>query len=54
MDKIRQAHEQNEKRYNLRIRKQNWKVGQEIYWQIIDFCLRILKEKKLVSFTQKI
>lgn len=31
MQKIRKSHENNEKRYNLRVRKQNWKVGQEVF-----------------------
>jgi hypothetical protein len=31
MDKIRTAHERNEKRYNLRVRKSKWLVGQEVY-----------------------
>uniref|UniRef100_T1GZR4 Uncharacterized protein n=1 Tax=Megaselia scalaris TaxID=36166 RepID=T1GZR4_MEGSC len=31
MDKIRMAHERNEKRYNLRVRKPLWKIGQVVF-----------------------
>lgn len=30
-NKIRQSHEKNEKKYNLRVRKAKWVVGQEVY-----------------------